>query len=82
MRKVKMFVMKKDGNPTNFVAIRDENGELICHAEKRTMNDYKDECLHGNNDCAHLIEKFERIKDGKDAILWGDYETEEVFITY
>ena len=62
MIKVKIFAMKKNGESTNFVAIRDVNGALICHAEKRAMKDYIDECLHCNNECAHLIEKFIRIK--------------------
>lgn len=77
-----MYLMKMNRELTNIVAIKDENGNLICYAEKRTMKDYKDECLHGNNECARLIEKYERIKDGKDAILWADSETGEYFITY
>ena len=82
MKKVRMYFMKENGERTNFVSIRDENKNLICYAEKRTMADYKDECIHGNNECAYLIEKYERIKDGKDAILWADSETGECFITY
>ena len=82
LKKVRMFPIKVDGERTNFISIRDENKNLICYAEKRTMADYKDECLHGNNECAYLIEKYERIKDGKDAILWADSETGEYFITY
>lgn len=82
MKKVRMYLMKKCGVRTNFVSIKDENDNIIRYAEKRSMKDYKDECLHGNNECAYLIEKYERIKDGKDAILWADSETGEYFITY
>lgn len=82
MKKVRMFKMKKNGELTNFIAIRDENNNLIGYAEKRTMQDYIYECLHGNNECAYLIEKYERIKDGKDAILWADSETGDIYITY
>ncbi|MBQ8426166.1 MAG: hypothetical protein IJX16_00175 [Clostridia bacterium] len=81
-KKVRMFPLKRNGEATNFVRIKDENGNVICDAEKRSMADYIDECLHGNNECASLLEKFVRIKDGKDAILWYDAETDELFITY
>lgn len=74
--------MKINGVKTNMRAIRDESGELITYAEKRTMQDYIDECLHGENECAELIDKYERVRDGKDAILWFDNETLETFISY
>lgn len=82
MKKVFCIVLTKNGEDTNIRSIRDENGDFITYAEKRTVEDYIDECLHGNNECAYLIEKFQRIKNGKDAILWGDNETQEIFISY
>ena len=82
MTKVTCNIMKSNGEKTNMRAIRDESGELITYAEKRTVQEYIDECLHGENECAQLIEKYERILDGKDAILWFDNETLETFISY
>ena len=82
MTKVKCNIMKSNGVKTDMRAIRDESGELITYAEKRTIQDYIDECLHGENECAELIAKYERVRDGKDAILWFDNETLEIFISY
>ena len=82
MTKVTCYIMTSDGVKTNMRAIRDESGELITYAEKRTMQDYIDECLHGENECAELLAKYERVRDGKDAILWFDNETLETFISY
>ena len=82
MIKVRCNIMKSNGMKTNMRAIRDESGELITYAEKRTMQDYIDECLHGENECAELLAKYERLRDGKDAILWYDNETLETFISY
>ena len=82
MTKVTCNIMKSNGVKTNMRAIRDESGELITYAEKRTMQDYIDECLHGENECAELLAKYERVRDGKDAILWFDNETQEIFISY
>lgn len=82
MTKVRCKIMKNNGVKTNMRAIRDESGELITYAEKRTMQDYIDECLHGENECAELLAKYERVRDGKDAILWFDNETLETFISY
>ena len=82
MTKVRCKIIKINGVETNMRAIRDESGELITYAEKRTMQDYIDECLHGENECAELLAKYERVRDGKDAILWFDNETQEIFISY
>ena len=82
MTKVRCYIMKINGVKTNIIAIRDESGELITYAEKRTMQDYIDECLHGENECAELLAKYDRLRDGKDAILWFDNETLETFISY
>ena len=82
MIKVRCNIMKSNGVKTNMRAIRDESGELITYAEKRTMQDYIDECLHGENECAEILAKYERLRDGKDAILWYDNETLETFISY
>ena len=82
MTKVTCNIMKRNSVKTNMRAIRDESGELITYAEKRTMQDYIDECLHGENESAELIDKYERVRDGKDAILWFDNETLETFISY
>ena len=82
MTKVRCKIIKSNGVETNMRAIRDESGELITYAEKRTMQDYIDECLHGENECAELLAKYERVRDGKDAILWFDNETQEKFISY
>ena len=82
MTKVRCKIIKINGVETNMRAIRDESGELITYAEKRTMQDYIDECLHGENECAELLDKYERVRDGKDAILWFDNETQEIFISY
>ena len=82
MTKVRCNIMKINGEETNMRAIRDESGKLITYAEKRTVQEYIDECLHGENECAQLIEKYERILDSKDAILWFDGETNETFISY
>lgn len=84
MTKILCIALKKEnGDNTNLLAILNaESREVITYAEKRSLYDYIDECLHGNNECAYLIQKFERVKDGKDAILWGDYETEETFISF
>ena len=82
MTKVRCYIMKINGVKTNMIAIRDESGELITYAEKRTMQDYIDECLHGENECAELLAKYDRLRDGKDAILWFDNETLETFISY
>ena len=30
----------------------------------------------------YLIEKHTRIKNGVNVIMWADYETGEVFVTY
>ena len=82
MTKVTCKIMKSNGEETNMREIRDESGQLITYAEKRTMQDYIDECLHGENECAELLAKYERVRDGKDAILWFDNETQEIFISY
>lgn len=82
MIKVRCNIMKSNGVKTNMRAIRDESGELITYAEKRTIQDYIDECLHGENECAELLAKYVRVRDGKDAILWFDNETLETFISY
>ena len=82
MTKITCNVMKLDGIPTNIRAIRDENGELITYAEKRSIEDYKDECVNGNNECAELLAKYERVKDGKIAYLWFDNEVLETYISF
>lgn len=84
MTKIKCMVMvnHETREKTSFRCIKDENGNIICYAEYRTMEDYKDEVVKGNNECACLVEKFERIKNGKTAYLWQDIETLESFISY
>ena len=82
MTKVRCYIMKINGVKTNMIAITDESGKVITYAEKRTMQDYIDECLHGENECAELLAKYERVIDGKDAILWFDNETLETFISF
>lgn len=48
----------------------------------RTIEDYKSECLHGENECAELIAKYEHSKTRKDIIVWYDSELDETYITY
>ena len=81
--KVVCKVVLKNGEKSDYRAIRNaDTQELIVIAVKRTIDDYINECLHGNNECAVLVEKYERKKDGKDAILWCDSETMEIFVSY
>lgn len=83
MTKIRCIVLTKNGEKINNLAIRNaETNELITYAEKRTIEDYKDEVKNGNNECASLVEKFERVKDGKTAYVWYDCETDETFISY
>lgn len=82
MRKIRCYILKHNGEPTPYRKIVSESGNIIAIAVYRSVQDYIDECLHGDNECAYLIEKFHRIKNGKDAILWQDSETGELFISY
>lgn len=83
MTKIRCIVMTKNGEKTNNIAIRNsETNELITYAEKRSLEDYKDEVENENNECASLVEKFERAKDGKTAYVWYDCETDETFVSF
>lgn len=84
MTEIKCIVMvnRETREKTNTRCIKDKNDNIITYAEYRTIEDYKDEVLNGNNECAYLIEKFIRIKNGKIAYLWHDVETMEIFISY
>ena len=81
-RKVRINVITRGGLKTDLRAIRDENNNLIAYAHKRSMVVYAHECINGYNECAEFIERFERISNGKDAILWRDFEIDEYYISY
>lgn len=49
-------------------------------AEIRTMADYKDEVVNGNNECAYKVGVL-TTKNGEQFILWTDYEIEEFYLT-
>lgn len=79
MVKVKCF--RNVVNP-NIVRVKDLVDNVITMGIFRPVEDYIDECLHGMNECAVLIDKYERALDGKDCIVWCDEETGEIFISY
>ena len=73
----------KDGLKTDYTRVYNEDKtELLYYGLYRPITDYISECLHGENEEAVLIDKIERLRDGKDCIIWGDNETMETFITY
>lgn len=79
----KVFVKKTLVNGEPIRILRDsETLERLYIGTPRTVQDYIDECLHGGNECATLIERFESVKTGKIAYVWLDYETQELFISY
>ena len=70
-------------NGEAFRILRDsKDNELLYIGTPRTVQDYKDECLHGGNECAILLEMFECVKTGKTIYVWIDCETHELFISY
>ena len=80
---IKVYVKKTMVNGETIRILRDsETLELLYVGTPRTVQDYKDECLHGENECAILVERFESVKTGKTIYVWIDYETQELFISY
>ena len=79
----KVYVKKAIVNGEPIRILRDsETFELLYAGTPRTVQEYKDECLHGENECAILVERFESVKTGKLVYVWLDYETQELFISY
>lgn len=79
----KVYVKKAIVNGEPIRILRDsESLEVLYAGTPRTIQDYKDECLHGENECATLVERFESVKTGKLVYVWLDYETQELFISY
>ena len=77
--KVKYLLHKGTKEKTGFANIYDGEKKLY-NAEVRTYDDYKDEVLEGNNECASIMEIFTTEK-GNQFIYWVDIETGEDFIT-
>ena len=79
----KVYVKKAFVNGEAIRILRDsETLELLYIGTPRTVQEYKDECLHGENECAILLERFESVKTGKLIYVWLDYEIHEIFISY
>lgn len=79
----KVYVKKAIVNGESIRILRDsETLEMLYAGTPRTVQDYKDECLHGENECAILLERFESVKTGKLVYVWVDCETQELFISY
>lgn len=76
---VKYLQNKKTKERTGFANVYDGEKHLFT-AEMRTYEDYKDEVLQGNNECAGIMEIF-TTKKGNQFIYWVDYETNEDFLT-
>lgn len=72
-------VVHKPKTPENIRYIKDGSTYLF-RAVLRTMEDYIDEYINGNNECAVKCEVFTTIK-GNQFIYWTDTETGEDFIT-
>ncbi len=77
--KVKYLQNKETKEKTGFANVYD--GEVkLYKAEMRTYEDYKDEVLQKNNECAVFMEIFTTEK-GNQFIYWADIETNEDFLT-
>lgn len=76
---VKYLYNKETKERTGFANVYDGE-EKLYRAEMRTFEDYKDEVLQGNNECAGLMEIFTTEK-GNQFIYWVDFETGEDFLT-
>ena len=49
----------------------------------RAFEDYEDEVINGENECAYVFVYHTLIdQNGDEFVLWGDRETDEDFITY
>lgn len=77
--KVKYLRHKSTQEPTGFANVYDSE-EKLFRAEMRTFEDYEDEVLQENNECARLLEIFTTEK-GNQFIYWVDVETGENFLT-
>ncbi len=77
--KVKYIQYKETKEQTGFANVYDGEKRLFT-AEIRSYEDYKDEVLQENNECAGLMEIFTTEK-GNQFIYWADFETNEDFLT-
>ena len=57
-----------------------DGDKVLYVAQLRSMDDYKDEYINGNNECAVKYEVFTTVK-GTQFIYWGCTETGEDFLT-
>lgn len=78
--RVKYLHHKETQEPTGFANVYDGGKEKIYRAKMRTFEDYEDEVLQENNECARLMEIFTTEK-GNQFIYWVDFETGEDFLT-
>lgn len=76
---VKYLYNKTTKERTGFANVYDGQ-EKLYRAEIRSYEDYKDEVLQKNNECAVFMEIFTTEK-GNQFIYWADYETNENFLT-
>lgn len=63
----------------NRAAVYDGDKKLFV-GELRTMADYTDEYVNGNNECAVKYEVFTTV-DNKQYVYWADSETTQDFLT-